>query len=189
MNFRTLLLIFCLAGVVSFHSCKQEADDNSIEALQEKFREVTTSNDGGAPVNQEEIKKVMLQLAQAYEREAEAQQEPNQAADHWYKAAELYETNMMDIGKALQIFDRIIQNYPDHNRAADALFKKGYIYHNTLRDLDKARVAYLDFLEKYPDHDLVNSAKFEIDNLGVPAKELLERIQQTDSTEASNAPS
>ncbi|MEM7370598.1 MAG: tetratricopeptide repeat protein [Bacteroidota bacterium] len=189
MDLRTFLLIFCLSGIVLLDSCKQQADDNSIEALQEKFREVTSSTSANGPVNQEEIKGVMLQLAQAYEREAEGQADADLAAKNWYKAAELYETNMMDIGKALQIFDKIIQTYPAHDRAADALFKKGYIYHNTLRDLDKAKVAYLDFLEKYPEHDLVNSARFEIENLGVPAKELLERIQQTDSTEASNGPS
>ena len=86
---------------------------------------------------------------------------------------------MMDIGKAMEIFDKIINDYPESERAADALFKKGYVYHNTLKDLNKAREIYLTFLEKYPDHELASSAKFEIDNLGVSAKDLLEKIQKS----------
>lgn len=184
MYLRALLVTVCLGSCILLQNCKQQADANSVEALQAKFREVTAPNPDKV-VNQEEIKEVMLQLAQAYEKEASGLTDANQAADSWYKAAELYETNNMDIGKAMQIFDRIIQEYPAHERAADALFKKGYIYHNTLRDLDKAKIAYMDFLAKYPDHELVESAKFEIDNLGVPAKELLEIIQQSDSTQAA----
>lgn len=182
LNQHRTIGIYLLGILLMIISCKQQTTDNSIPALEAKFKAVT-ANTGEAP-NTEEIKEVMEALAGAYEKFAAANPQDPQAPEYLYKSAELYETNMMDIAKSMQIFDKIIQDFPENERAADALFKKGYVYHNTLKDLPKAREAYMMFIEKYPDHELVNSAKFEIENLGVSAKDLLERIQQSaDTTE------
>ena len=187
MYVRISIMMIGLMGLLFLSNCSQAVDENSIEALQAKYSELTAGPQ--ADGSDQEKLEILRKLAQAYEKAAQAINDPTSAAENWYKAAELYETEQLDTGKALQIFDRIIQSYPDHERAADALFKKAYIYHNTLHDLDKAKEAYTEFLAKYPGHELFESADFEVNNLGVPAEELLKRIQQTDSTQASDDPS
>ncbi|MEZ4826010.1 MAG: tetratricopeptide repeat protein [Bacteroidia bacterium] len=174
-----ILILILSAFLLVAQSCKKQPADDSIEALEAKFREATSggTQDGSQNVNHEEIKKIMADLAAAYEKYATDHPEDQHSAEYLYKAAELYETNMMNISRSMAIFDKIIQDYPEAERAADALFKKGYVLHNTLKDLDRARTAYLDFLEKYPDHELAASARFEIENLGVDARDLLDRIQ------------
>lgn len=174
--------VFRLSGVLLLlllaYGCGGSGEAAAIESLEAQFRTLTQS----PGIDPEAVKTTMRELAEAYAAFAEAQPESPEAPEYLYKAAELYETNMLDPRGAIAVFDRIITNYPGHDRAADALFKKGYVYHNTLNDLPKAREAYMTFLETYPDHDLVASAKFEIENLGVPADELLRRIQMADST-------
>jgi tetratricopeptide (TPR) repeat protein len=180
MNVTQMRIILITLVALVLASCGSQTTEESIVELEAKFKEVTSGNG----INQEEVKDVILKLAAAYETYASENPENPSAPEYLYKSAELYETNMMDINKAMAIFDKIIADYPDNERAADALFKKGYVYHNTLKDLDKAREAYMSFLEKYPDHELSSSAKFEIDNLGVSAKELLEKIQQNASEDS-----
>lgn len=166
--------------------CGGASPSASIEQLETRLRELTQS----PGIDPEEVKATMRELAAAYSAQAEARPEAPEAPEYLYKAAELYETNMLDPRAALAVFDQLIATYPEHERAADALFKKGYVYHNILNDLAKAQEAYLTFLETYPEHDLVASAKFEIENLGVPAEELLRRIQSADSSQTAgeNAP-
>ena len=175
MNSAQIKFVLISLATLLFMSCGKPSTKESIEALEAKFKEVTSGNG----INHEEVKEVILELAAAYESYAAENTQDPSSSEFLYKSAELYETNMMDIGKAMEIFDKIINDYPESERAADALFKKGYVYHNTLKDLNKAREIYLTFLEKYPDHELASSAKFEIDNLGVSAKDLLEKIQKS----------
>ena len=172
-------LIFLLTGL---QSCKQESNANSVAELEAQYRELTATK-GTDP---EAIKTSMLNLAQAYEAASET--DSTQSAEYLYKAAEMYETNMLNVNKAVQVLDRILTEHPDHERAADALFKKGYAYHEYFGDLKKAEAAYASFLQKYPDHELVESAQFELKYLGVPAKDLLERIQQADSSATEAGP-
>lgn len=168
--------LFTLVLLVMLGSCGQQPADDSIQSLEARFKEVTSAS--GSEIDHNEIREVMGRLAAAYEKFATEHPEDPATPEYLYKAAELYETNMMNISQSMQIFDNIIQKYPDHDRAADALFKKGYVLHNTLSDTAKARQVYSEFLNRYPDHELAASAKFEIANLGVDARELLERIQQ-----------
>ncbi|RMG70757.1 MAG: hypothetical protein D6722_08185 [Bacteroidetes bacterium] len=171
------VILACLLGF-SFLACGSGDQKAAIEQLEEQFRTLTQQ----PGVNPEEVKASMRELAEAYIAYAESQSEATKAGEFLYRAAELYETNMLDPQAAIGLLDRIIEDYPSHERAADALFKKGYVYHNILNDLPRAREAYMAFLEAYPDHDLVASAKFEIENLGVPADELLRRIQSADTS-------
>jgi TolA-binding protein len=71
------------------------------------------------------------------------------------------------------------KKYPDSEKTPNAIFMIGYIYANELQDNDKAREAYEYFIENYPDNVLVQSARWEIENLG----KSLEEIQQTTVTD------
>lgn len=178
-----LLLISGLIFMVT--ACGSESATANLEQLETKYRELTGPN---SKATQQDIQGVMSELAGAYEAFATNNPDNPQAPEYLYKAAELFEP-MGNIEKAMTIFDNIISKYPDSEKAPDALFKKGYVYHNTIKDLTQAKTLFMQFLERYPEHELAASAKFEIENLGVPAKDLLEKIQgKTDST-ATTEPS
>ena len=180
MNSTFLKTIFIALISAVLWSCGSSSSEESIESLEAKLKEVTSGNG----INHDEVREVMGKLASAYEKAALDNPEAPETPENLYTAAELFETNMMNVGKAMEIFDKIINDYPQHERAADALFKKGYVYHNTLKDLEKAKEAYMSFIERYPNHQLASSAKFEIENLGISAKDLLEKIQETNAADS-----
>lgn len=174
-----------MSSLLWMTACTEPQTQGDVATLEAKFVEATQAESAATA---EDIQQIVQQLAAAYIAEVDANPKAPNAPAQLYKAAELYQNNTLeDAQKALSLFDRIIKTYPDDPKAADALFNQGFIYHNTLKDIEKAKAVYLTFLEQYPEHDLVASAEWEIKNLGVPAKELLERIQQADSTAAAPA--
>lgn len=69
----------------------------------------------------------------------------------------------------------VASKYPDSPLAPNALFMVGFIQANELRQYGTAKKTYTKFLEKYPDSELVKSAQAELENLGVPAEEILKK--------------
>jgi tetratricopeptide (TPR) repeat protein len=174
-NLRWLLLILLIASLAI--ACQGEDPQLRLQELEARF-EALTDRSSGKGANPESIRTAMVELAEGYLAFVAARPDDPQAPAYLYKAAELYETNMLDLNRSLAIYDQLLEAYPNHPRAADGLFKQGFVYHNTLNELEKARRAYSLFLEKYPDHEMAASARFEIENLGVSTQEIFERIQQ-----------
>ncbi len=81
--------------------------------------------------------------------------------------------------KALELFDWLHLEYPDHEKAADALFLSGYILDSELKRFDEAKIKYEDFLKKYPDNEFAETTQFLLDNLGVPAEEIIKRFEES----------
>jgi outer membrane protein assembly factor BamD (BamD/ComL family) len=77
-----------------------------------------------------------------------------------------------DINKVYNQYQKIYQSFSESKYAEEALFYIGYMNHNNFHQLDSARHYFNLFIEKFPNSDLVASAKFEIDNLGVPPDDL-----------------
>ena len=96
-----------------------------------------------------------------------------------FSIADIYKNNIKDYDKAINYYRVIEKKYPDSEKTPNALFMIGYIYANEVKDLNKAKEAYEYFIKQYPDHVLVQSAEWEIDNLG----KSLEEIQHTANTE------
>ncbi|MBL0005921.1 MAG: hypothetical protein IPP25_01720 [Saprospiraceae bacterium] len=85
---------------------------------------------------------------------------------------------LLDIPKAIELYDWIIATYPAHPRAATSLFLKAFTYDNDLKDFDKAGVYYKDYLAKYPNDEFSESAKFLLDNLGKSEEELKKMLEE-----------
>lgn len=75
--------------------------------------------------------------------------------------------------QAVEYYKIVAEKYSSSLLAPNALFMVGFIQANELSQLGKAKETYSKFLEKYPDSELANSAQAELDNLGVPAEEIL----------------
>ena len=159
-----------------------------VEAAEAVYNQLTDPEQADVQVSRDEMTTATQELAEAYLAYAAEQPDATDTPERLYKAAELFQINLLDINRAMEIYDRIIADFPDHKRAANSLFSKGYVFHNTMHDLDLARTTYTEFIEKYPDHDLVPHAQFELDNLGLSAKEALDRVQALqDSAQAEAA--
>jgi TolA-binding protein len=79
--------------------------------------------------------------------------------------------------EALELLDWLYLEYPDHPMAADALFLNGYILDSELKRFDEAKQRYEAFLERYPDNEFAETTQFLLDNLGVPAEEIIKRFE------------
>lgn len=131
-----------------------------------------------------ETQEVLSKLAAAYEKEAPDQADSAAKAEFLYLAAEIYEVSNRNVQKALELYDRVINEYPSTKRAEDALFHKGFL-NNKIKNFEASKAAYEEFIKKYPNSDLVDDAQAEIKYMGLSDEELFEVIRQkADSLEA-----
>ncbi len=79
--------------------------------------------------------------------------------------------------KALELLDWMYLEYPKHPMAPDALFLNGYILDSELKRFEEAKQRYEAFLEKYPQNEFAETTQFLLDNLGVPAEEIIKRFE------------
>ena len=132
----------------------------------------------------EELMRTQHKLAEAYVSYARAHQDSSShetASEYLFLASNLYQHNLRDLNRALDLCDTIMTFFPDTDKSVDALFTKGFIYHNILKDTAQARQIFTTFLERFPDHQFAQFAQHELKHLGVPADQLLEMIRKQDS--------
>jgi len=91
-----------------------------------------------------------------------------------YEFAEVYHKNVLDLRKAIQVYDEIVAEYPETEQAPKALFSIGYIYANELGENEPATQYYSKFIESYPDHEMAPSVEFELKYLGKSLEEIPE---------------
>jgi len=77
--------------------------------------------------------------------------------------------------KAIHYYKQLHDKYPNDPYAAQAFFMVGFIQANELGQLDSAKISYTQFLNDYPDNEMAESAQAELDNLGLPAEEVLRK--------------
>ena len=83
--------------------------------------------------------------------------------------------------EAARSYEAIVENYPESGNRSKAVFMLGFLHANELHDTETARIYYTQMLREYPDHELIESVKFELENLGRPVAEidsmLIEKIE------------
>ena len=95
-----------------------------------------------------------------------------------FTMAKIQSDELKNFQKAIEAYKRYAEKYPEGKQVPLAMFLTAYIYHNELNDLGNAKTAYEAFLTKFPNHEMVQSATFELQNLGKRPEELLPAIQQ-----------
>ena len=160
--------------------------EDQIALLQSKvdsLDKLKTQNPG-KEIN-EELMRTQQELAEAYVSYSRKHRDSSSheiASEYLFLASNLYQHNLRDLDRALDLCDTIMTYFPDTDKSVDALFTKGFIYHNILKDTTQARQIFSTFLERFPDHQFAQFAQHELKHLGVPADQLLEIIRQQDST-------
>ena len=87
---------------------------------------------------------------------------------------------MESLTKAASLFKEVYDKYPASNEAAKSLFFAGFIKANELREYNEATELYSLFIEKFPQHELAASAKAELDNMGIPAEDIIKNDSVTE---------
>lgn len=83
---------------------------------------------------------------------------------------------------AQKYFYQIFDKYPEYEEAPKSLFMSAYLLANELNQFDEATKQYNLFIEKYPNDELFESAKIELENIGLSPEEILKRrISKTDA--------
>lgn len=75
--------------------------------------------------------------------------------------------------RAKKYFHMVYKEFPKNENAASSLFMVGFIQANLLNQLDSAKLNYEKFIQQFPNHPMVESAKAEVQNLGIPADKII----------------
>jgi len=98
----------------------------------------------------------------------------NEAAESQYLIADTY-AFLNNYKEAIDAYRLVVKQYSSNQSAINAQFMLGYIYANFLFDYNLARNEYEIFLDKFSNKansNLIESVKFELDNLGKDLKDI-----------------
>ena len=81
--------------------------------------------------------------------------------------------------------ESIAGTYPESKFAGKGLFMAGYISANQLNNIDKAKSLYEKYLARYAQSDstLTAMVRFELENLGKSAEQILLEMQQKNAAQ------
>lgn len=102
-----------------------------------------------------------------------------QAPEAMFRCALIYINEQGDPVKAATTYELVSEKYPDSEWGHKGLFAAGYTYANDIANLERGRAAYEKYLKQYPDSSMAETVRFELENLGKSAEELLQSIQES----------
>ena len=159
------LVLFLLS--VFFISCSKTTDQEYFDQANKSFKE---NNIPEAIKSFESLindypeselaPKALVQIASIYQNQLVKNVKPQESFE-----------------KAQKYFMQVYEEYPDDQDAPKSLFLSGFILANDLKKYDNATSRFKLFLEKYPSHSLAESAKLELDNMGLSPEEILRRTE------------
>lgn len=99
-----------------------------------------------------------------------------------FEIARLYNAQLVEgieaqdsFKEAIAYFKQLLDEYPDSEFAPKSLFTIGFIQNNELQDYESATETYNTFLAEYPDHELAESARVELQIMGMSPEEVLQK--------------
>ncbi len=101
------------------------------------------------------------------------------------KGAEM-QSNVLHTKRAIELFDRVINNYPDFSEVPMCYFLKGNAYDLNCQ-YTEAKEAYQIFVDKYPDHFMASDTRKLIPLVGMTPEEIFEYNMHR-SEEAAEVP-
>lgn len=102
-----------------------------------------------------------------------------QAPEALFRCALIYINEQGDPVKAATTYELVSEKYPDSEWGHKGLFAAAYTYANDIANLERGRAAYEKYLKQYPDSSMAETVRFELENLGKSAEELLQSIQES----------
>ena len=157
------LLIFIIAGLII--GCGSKTDEDIYNEAKSKYDQGNYA-----------------ETLQKYEELIKEFPDTKYRAEALFEIGKLYHgqvvkslTSEQNYNKAIDYYSKVYTEFPDSSQAPNSLFMIGFLKANELQQLDSARYYYSLFIEKYPENEMAVSAKAEIENLGIPAEEILKK--------------
>lgn len=164
----TVLLIACTSQQANQEAQIQEQED-SLFSDENKMVDKQRAND----------------LIASYLEYSNSFPESTKSPEFLFKAGDMA-MNLNMPQKAIEVFNRIINEYPDYEKAPQCLFLKGYVYENNMNNLREAKRIYEEFLLKYPNDEFADDAEVSIRNLGKSPEELIKEFEENAKAEAED---
>ena len=114
-----------------------------------------------------------------YQQVADEHPDSRSAPMALYAIALIHLNDLKNPPEAVKLFSTVAEKYPDSEYGHKCLFMTGFVQANSLRNLGKAREAYQAYLAKYRDSSMAETARFELDHLGMSPEEVLKDVQDT----------
>ena len=172
-NLKLLSIFIIISGIIISCSSPKEKSLKNIKTLEENLFADNIENF--------DMKKAE-ELLNAYTDFAKSFPDDENSDEYLFKAADI-SMNIGQYKKSIELLDKLITNYPDFEKIPECMHLRGFIYEDKLDNLGKAETSYRELIEKYPEHILAENAKACIENLGIPAEELIRRWEaKNDST-------
>jgi TolA-binding protein len=122
------------------------------------------------------------EAADDFEKYIKNNPESENAPEALTKLASIFQNKMLknlspeeSLERSVKLYRQIFNDYPNSPRAPTSLFMSAFILANELQKYNSAEENYRLFLQKYPNHELANSAREELNNLGLSPEEILKR--------------
>ncbi|HKW51722.1 MAG TPA: peptidyl-prolyl cis-trans isomerase, partial [Candidatus Eisenbacteria bacterium] len=93
---------------------------------------------------------------------------PSKTAEDYFKEAQAAVTPLQRI----ELYKELVKRYPDEKVSVQAQFMIGFTYAEEMGEYDLARREFEEFLRVHPDSELAGSAKWMIENMGLPGPDL-----------------
>ena len=159
------IALFTLAALLMV-ACGPSREEriNQIEDFEDSIFESAIA---AAPETADQLTALYMAFADKY---------PNDSLSPQYlmKGADM-QSNVLHTERALELFDRVINDYPDFEEVPMCFFLKG----NALElnsQIDEAKAAYEEFIAKYPDHFMADDARRMLPIIGMSDEEKLAYI-------------
>ncbi|MCD4682291.1 MAG: tetratricopeptide repeat protein [Bacteroidales bacterium] len=172
-TFKTIFYLVLVALIISACTSPKENKLSEIKLMEDEL-----FSDESQMIDRQKAN----DLIGVYESFAEEFPNDTETPVYLFKAGDMA-MNLNMPRKAIDIFDKILNNYPDFEKAPQCLFLKGYVYENDLKDLETAKKLYEEFLVKYPDDEFADDAEISIKNLGKSPEELIREFEEQQQKE------
>lgn len=177
---RYFVSIAILAATFLITGCAEQTSKKA--SLREKIAHYSDSLTKMGKANQdpEEHRKTAKNAVENLKNYVNNYPKDSLTPDYLYQIGNIYRSHLGKANKAVNYYQKLVDQYPDHERAPFALFTQAFVFENNrrMKDLEIAESKYKTFIEEYPDHELTEDAKQSLDYLGLSGEEQLERIRR-----------
>lgn len=165
---KKVFVIIAISSLLLGISCTKKANlKEEIAQLEKELYDTT---------NTKVDEKTALLLVDKYIAYADENKEDTLSPVYLFKGGEIC-LNIKKGDKAIELFNRVIEDYPNYNKAAETLFLLAFTYENVENDIIVAKDKYEQFLFKYPNHELTEQVELILKYLGKTPEEIVAEFE------------
>lgn len=166
---KKVFVIIAISSLLLGISCTKKVNlKEEIAQLEKELYDTT---------NKKVDEKTALLLVDKYVAYADENKDDTLSPVYLFKGGEIC-MNIKKGEKAIELFNRVIEDYPNYNKLAETLFLLAYTYENVQNDIAAAKDKYELFLFKYPNNQMAEQVELSLKHLGKTPEELVAEFEE-----------